>query len=150
LLTSVVLVRHIDSIDPRGRVMLWSVAGYGLATVVFGVSLNFPLTFACLALTGATDTVSMVIRNIIRQLNTPDALRGRMTSVNMIFFMGGPQLGEMEAGLLAQMFGAPISVISGGIACVLATGWVAARTPMLRAYRREPASVPAPVPTPLS
>ena len=65
---------------------------------MFGLSRSFWLTFVCLALTGATDTVSMVIRNIIRQLETPDRLRGRMTGVNMVFFMGGPQLGELEAG----------------------------------------------------
>ena len=118
-----------------------AVAAYGVATIVFGWSRSFPLTYLCLAVTGATDTVSMVIRNIIRQLGTPDAMRGRMTSVSMIFFMGGPQLGELEAGLVAQRWGAPWSVISGGIACVLATAWVAWRTPMLRAYRRE-ASAP--------
>ena len=90
--------------------LLWAVAGYGLATVVFGLSRSFWLTFVCLALTGATDTVSMVIRNIIRQLETPDRLRGRMTGVNMVFFMGGPQLGELEAGAVANWFGAPFSV----------------------------------------
>ena len=78
-------------------------------------------------LTGATDTVSMVIRNIVRQLETPDRLRGRMMGVNMVFFMGGPQLGELEAGAVANWLGAPFSVISGGIGCLLATGWVAAR-----------------------
>ena len=148
LVTSVVLVRNIDRIEHRGRVMLWSVAGYGLATVVFGVSPAFWITFACLAVTGATDTVSMVIRNIIRQLNTPDELRGRMTSVNMIFFMGGPQLGELEAGLVAHGFGAVASVVSGGIGCMVATAWVAARTPMLRGYRREPPGPTAPSPGP--
>jgi MFS family permease len=137
LLTSVALVPLIDRIQRRGVTMLWAVMGYGLATVIFGLSRSFALTFACLALTGATDTVSMVIRNIIRQLNTPDAMRGRMTSVNMIFFMGGPQLGEMEAGLVANLWGAPFSVVSGGIACLLATGWVAGATPALRGYRRE-------------
>ncbi len=137
LVASVALVPLIDRIDRRGTTMLWSVFGYGLATVVFGVSQTFALTFLCLALTGATDTVSMVIRNIVRQLNTPDALRGRMTSVNMIFFMGGPQLGELEAGLVANLWGAPISVVSGGLGGLIATGWVAARTPALRAYRRS-------------
>ena len=137
ILTSLVLVRRVDRIDRRGATMLWAVIGYGLATVVFGVSRSFALTFVCLALTGATDTVSMVIRNIIRQLNTPDHIRGRMTSVNMIFFMGGPQLGEMEAGAVASLWGAPFSVVSGGVACVLATLWTAWRTPSLRAYRRE-------------
>ncbi len=119
--------------------MLWAVAGYGLATVVFGLSRDFALTFVCLALTGATDTVSMVIRNVIRQLATPDAMRGRMTSVNMMFFMGGPQLGELEAGLVANAWGAPALGGDGGLGCLLATGWVALRTPMLRGYRREPA-----------
>src|SRR5258706_155470 len=137
LLTSVALVPLIDRIDRRGATMLWAVVGYGLATVVFGLSRSFGITFLCLALTGATDTVSMVIRNIIRQLNTPDAMRGRMTSVNMIFFMGGPQLGELEAGLVANACGAPLSVVTGGLGCIIATAWVAARTPSLRAYRRE-------------
>jgi MFS family permease len=137
LLASAALVPLIDRIDRRGPALLWGVLGYGLATVVFGISRSFPVTFLCLALTGATDTVSMVIRNIIRQLNTPDSMRGRMTSVNMIFFMGGPQLGELEAGLVAQGWGAPLSVVTGGVGCVLATAWVALRTPALRAYRRE-------------
>ena len=137
LITSAALVPLTDLIDRRGAVMLWSVLGYGIATIVFGLSRGFWLTFLCLGLTGATDTVSMVIRNIIRHLNTPDGMRGRMTSVNMIFFMGGPQLGELEAGLVANAWSAPISVVTGGIGCVLATAWVARTTPVLRAYRRS-------------
>lgn len=69
----------------------------------------------------AADTVSTVIRSTLRQLLTPDHLRGRMTSVNMVFFMGGPQLGELEAGLVAALLGAPFSIVSGGIATVLLT-----------------------------
>jgi len=137
MLTSLALVPLLERIDRRGAAMLWAVLGFGIATVAFGISRSFALTFVCLALTGATDTVSMVIRNVIRQLNTPDAMRGRMTGVNMVFFMGGPQLGELEAGLVANAWGAPFSVISGGIACILATGVVAAQTPALRAYRRD-------------
>jgi len=137
VLASVVMVRLVDRIDRRGQTLLWAVFGYGAATVAFGLSRNFWLTFACLALTGATDTVSMVLRNIIRQLTTPDHLRGRMTSVNMIFFMGGPQLGELEAGLVANWLGAPISVITGGVGCLLVTAWIALKTPALRAYRRD-------------
>ncbi len=64
---------------------------------------------------GAADSVSTIIRNTIRQLQTPDYIRGRMTSINQIFFMGGPQLGEVEAGVVAQLFGAPFAIISGGI-----------------------------------
>ena len=83
---------------------------------------------------GASDAVSMVIRNLVRQLETPDDLRGRMVGVNMVFFMGGPQLGELEAGLVAHAWGAPLSVITGGVACMLATAFIAWRTPELRRY----------------
>ena len=137
VLTSILLVRWAEHIEKRGLVLLWAVVVYGLATVAFGFSRNFALTFACLAVTGAADTVSMVIRNIVRQLHTPDAMRGRMTSVNMIFFMGGPQLGELEAGLVANMWSAPVSVITGGLGCILANAYVAWRTPELRRYRRD-------------
>jgi predicted MFS family arabinose efflux permease len=111
-----------------------SVAVFGLATMLFGVSRSFPLTFFALAVTGAADGVSTILRNTIRQLQTPDHLRGRMTSVNQIFFMGGPQLGELEAGLVAQWLGAPASVVTGGLGCVLAVLWVARRFPSLRTY----------------
>lgn len=135
------MVRASDRIERRGHVLLWAVAVYGLATVVFGFSRVFWVTFLCLAVTGAADTVSMVFRNIIRQLATPDRMRGRMTSVNMIFFMGGPQLGEFEAGLVAQAVSAPVSVITGGIGCLIATAVTAWRTPALRSYRRDEAPV---------
>jgi MFS family permease len=140
--TSAALVPLADRIERRGPTLLWAVAGYGLATVVFGLSRSFWLTFGCLMLTGATDTVSMVIRNIVRQLETPDRLRGRMMGVNMVFFMGGPQLGEFEAGTVANWFGAPFSVISGGLGCLIATGWVSASTPALRRYRRDRTAPP--------
>jgi hypothetical protein len=136
IVTSAVMVKTVDGIDRRGRVLMWAVIGYGLATVAFGLSRSFWLSFVCLALTGATDTVSMVFRNLIRQLETPDHLRGRMVGVNMVFFMGGPQLGELEAGLVAHWLGAVVSVVSGGIACVAATAWIAAATPALRRYRK--------------
>jgi MFS family permease len=129
LAASVVMVRRAATIERRGRVLVWAIVGYGLATIVFGLSQSFLLTFACLALVGAADTVSTVVRNIIRQLSTPDHLRGRMTSVNMIFFMGGPQLGELEAGIVAQFFGAPLAVVSGGAACLAATAIIVQRTP---------------------
>lgn len=128
-----------DRIRRRGPVLLWAVALYGAATVGFGFSRTFWMTFACLALTGAADTVSMVIRNVVRQLETPDRLRGRMMGINMIFFVGGPQLGEVEAGALANWLGAPFSVISGGIGCLVATAWVAATTPELVRYHAPPA-----------
>ncbi len=136
--TSAAMVPLTDRIERRGPMLLWAVGGYGLATVVFGLSRSFWLTFFCLAMTGASDTVSMIIRNIVRQLETPDRLRGRMTGVNMVFFMGGPQLGELEAGAVANWLGAPFSVVSGGVGCLIAVASVAFVTPALRHYRREP------------
>ena len=137
LIMSAVMVPLTERIDHRGKVLIWAVVGHGIATVMFGFSTGFWVAFLALALTGATDTVSMVIRNIVRQLETPDRLRGRMTGVNMVFFIGGPQLGELEAGLVANWFGAPFSVNSGGIGCLLATAWITSITPPLRRYRRE-------------
>ncbi len=116
--------------------LLISVAVYGVATALFGLSTTFFLSYFFFALTGAGDTVSTVIRGTIRQLRTPDRLRGRMTSVNMIFFTGGPQLGELEAGLVAAAFGAPAAIVSGGILTVLLTGWIAWKYPRLREYTR--------------
>jgi MFS family permease len=124
----------------QGVVLLVSVAIYGLATAVFGIATSFALAFVMLALTGAGDTVSTVIRGTIRQIMTPDHLRGRMTGVNMIFFMGGPQLGELEAGFVAAAFGAPFAILTGGIATVLLTGWIAWKYPRLRDYTSDTAA----------
>jgi MFS family permease len=90
---------------------------------------------------GASDTVSMIIRNTIRQLQTPDYIRGRMTSINQIFFMGGPQLGEVEAGVVAQLFGPVFAIVSGGVGCILATAWIARRWPQLRKYNGDEAVI---------
>jgi len=136
VLTSLTLAAIVEHIDQRGRVLVSSVVIYGAVTAAFGVSRVLWLSFLCLMLAGAADTVSTVLRNVLRQLETPDELRGRMTSVNMMFFMGGPQLGEVEAGLVAQRFGPVVAVVSGGIGCVLAAVWLAVRTPSLLRYRR--------------
>jgi MFS family permease len=123
----------------QGKVLLWAVVAYGVATIVYGLSRSFVLTLVALASTGLADVVSTVIRQTLRQILTPDSLRGRMTSVNMIFFMGGPQLGEMEAGLLASAFtpvavGITVSIVSGGLATLLAAGYVAGATTIVRRY----------------
>jgi MFS family permease len=135
--TSVAMIPITPRIVRRGPVLLWAIVFFGLATVGFGLSRSFWLTFLCLALTGATDTISIIIRNIVRQLETPDRLRGRMIGVNMVFFIGGPQLGEFEAGSVASWLGATVSVVTGGIGSLIATAWVAASTPALRHYRAE-------------
>jgi MFS family permease len=139
---SAAMVLLTSRINRRGPVLLWAVGLYGLATVIFGFSRSFWITFSALALTGVADTVSMVIRNIVRQLETPDRLRGRMIGVNMVFFVGGPQLGELEAGAVANWLGAPFSVVSGGLGCMLAVAWLAAATPELRRYRALPVTTP--------
>jgi MFS family permease len=136
VLASVAMLAAVDRIDRRGPALLLAVTVYGLATVGFGLSGSFVPMLLCLAATGAADTVSGVMRNLIRQLETPDHLRGRMVGVNMIFFQGGPQLGELEAGLVANWLGAPFAVVSGGLLCLVATGWLVATTPRLRHYRR--------------
>ena len=135
MLASVAMLPIIRHLTRQGTTLLWAVALYGLSTVVFGLSHAFWLTFACLAVSGAADSVSAIIRNLVRQLETPDAMRGRMIGVNMVFFLGGPQLGELEAGLVAQWAGARLSVITGGVGCLAATAIVAAITPQLRHYR---------------
>jgi MFS family permease len=109
---------------------------------MFGLSTSFWLSLLMLAGVGAADTISTVIRNTIRQLRTPDELRGRMVSVNMLFFMGGPQLGEFEAGVVARLAGGPFSVWSGGVLCMVAVALLVWRVPALRTYD-EHAAVPA-------
>lgn len=145
LVAGIVLI-FIRTIPRQGAVLLISVLIYGLATIAFGFSTTFILAFLALAGTGAADTVSTVIRNTVRQLNTPDYIRGRMVSVNMVFFMGGPQLGELEAGLVAGWLGAPFSVVSGGIGCIIAVLWVARQWPMLWHFDQQPEPSPAPQP----
>lgn len=117
-----------------GLPLLLAVIAFGLATVGFGLSRNVPLAFLFLAGTGLTDTISMTLRHQILQLLTPDALRGRVTAANQVFVQGGPQLGQLEAGAVAAAFGAPISVASGGIACVITVLIIALAVPAIRRY----------------
>ncbi len=121
----------------QGKVLLVAVGVYGIATLLFGLSRSFFLSLIFLCLTGIGDVVSAVIRNTIRQMTTPDHLRGRMTSINMIFFMGGPQLGEVEAGFLAASIGTPASVIVGGMGTLVTTTIIAALIPKLRNYHGD-------------
>jgi MFS family permease len=136
VLSSAVMVRLVSRIRRRGVVLLSAVAVYGLATIVFGLARTFWPMFLALAATGSADTVSAVLRNVVRQFETPDRLRGRMVGISMLFFMGGPQLGEFESGIAAQWLGAGPAVIVGGVASLLTTAWIAWRSPALRAYRR--------------
>ncbi|MBI5951631.1 MAG: MFS transporter [Chloroflexi bacterium] len=132
-----IIVSQLPNLRKQGLLFFGSVFVFGAATILFGVSTTFILAMVALFLVGAGDTVSAIIRNTIRQLNTPDHIRGRMTSVNQIFFMGGPQLGEVEAGLVAAAFGVPFAIVSGGIGCILGLGFVAWKFPQLINYNGD-------------
>lgn len=128
------LMARIGTFQRQGRLVVVSVAIFGLATAAFGISRVFWLSFLMLAIAGAADTVSTVLRQTIRQLATPNYLRGRMTSINMMFFMGGPQLGELEAGLVAALIGAPLSVVTGGLGSLICACIAAVKSKSLMDY----------------
>jgi len=127
------------NLQRQGLLIVISVAAFGLATILFGVSTSFWLTMLALILIGVFDGLSTIIRNTVRQLLTPDAMRGRMMSITQIFFKGGPQLGEVEAGLMAQAFGVSFAIISGGVGCVAAAFVVAKKFPQLWKYNGDEA-----------
>ena len=136
------IISQRPTLRRQGTLLLGAVVIFGAATILFGLSQAFALTMLALILIGAADTVSTILRNTIRQLQTPDAMRGRMTSINQIFFTGGPQLGEIEAGLVAEAFGVPFAILSGGVGCILAVTAITLRWPQLRRYNGdEPVAV---------
>jgi hypothetical protein len=124
------------TIDRQGALVIGMVGVYGMATVLFGLSASLPLAMLCLAFTGAADMVSTVMRQTIRTLATPDEMRGRLAGVSVLFQVGGPQLGDVEAGVLARRFGDRESVVIGGVASMLVAG-VYALTSRLKGYRHE-------------
>ncbi len=132
-----VIVSQFNSVRRQGLLLTGAVVVFGMATILFGLSRIYALVFFALALAGAADSVSTIIRNTIRNLNTPDSLRGRMTGVNQIFFMGGPQLGEVEAGAAAQAFGIPFAIFSGGIGTILIVALIVAKWPVLIRYNGD-------------
>jgi MFS family permease len=130
-------IAHQHNLRRQGMVLLVSVGFYALGTIVFGFSRLFIISFLALVVVGAGDSISTILRNTIRNLETPDYIRGRMTSVNMIFFMGGPQLGDFEAGMLAGYMGAPFSVVTGGVATLFVIAIMAKKLPIMRRYDRH-------------
>lgn len=130
---------QVRTIRRQGITFIVAVMLFGLATIGFGLAQNLAWAIIALMLIGASDSVSMIIRNTIRQLQTPDYIRGRMISINQIFFMGGPQLGEIEAGLVAQFAGARFAIVSGGMGCMIAVAWIARRWPSLLKYNGDEA-----------
>ena len=120
-----------------GRALLGAVLGFGLATIVFGLSRWFALSLAAFVVAGMADQVSVVARATILQLTTPAELRGRVNSVNMVFVGASNELGAAESGFLAALTSATFSVVAGGVACLAALGIIGARVPALRRYRVE-------------
>ncbi len=120
-----------------GRLLLIAVAGFGLATIVFGASTFLPVSVFAYAMVGMADQISMVMRQTMIQLNTPNALRGRVTGLSSIFISASNELGALESGLVAAAFGAAFAVVSGGLACLLVVGLIAWRVPTLRRYTRS-------------
>jgi MFS family permease len=140
------VISQLPELRRQGQLFLGSVVVFGAATVVFGVSISLAMAWFTLAVIGAADSVSTIIRNTIRQLQTPDHIRGRMTSVNQIFFQGGPQLGEVEAGVAAHFLGAPLAIVTGGIGCIVGMGLIVRKWPLLLTYNGDehlPAGAPA-------
>ena len=132
--TMAVLMAHLPPLRRAGQVLLISVAGFGLATVIFGLSKNFWLSLAMLFLTGAFDNISVVVRHTMVQLLTPDEMRGRVSAVNGMFINASNEIGRFESGTVAGLFGPVFSVVSGGIGCLIVVGAVALRSPELRRF----------------
>lgn len=132
--TAGLVISQFTGLRKQGPLFLIAVGIFGLATIFFGLANSFNAAFAALLLVGAADTVSTIIRNTIRQLQTPDEIRGRMTSINQIFFQGGPQLGEVEAGIAASLGGVPFALISGGFGTLLAAALIVRKWPELWRY----------------
>lgn len=133
IITGLAMAR-LGTLKKQGFLVIVSIGVFGAATIAFGLSRVFWFSLLMLAIAGGADTISTILRQTIRQLATPNKLRGRMTSINMIFFMGGPQLGEVEAGTVAALVGAPLSVVTGGAACLIAAAIALGTARNLRRY----------------
>lgn len=132
------LMSMMGQIRRAGLWVMIGVAIFSVATIVFAVSTNFWLSAAMLALEGVGNTISVVLRGTISQLVTPDHLRGRVSSVNMLFTLGGPQLGQFRAGAVAEVVGAEWSALSGGLATLAVTLALAVGAPAVRTYEILP------------
>ena len=128
------LIAHMPPMKRAGRSMLWAVAGFGVATIVFGLSRSFWLSFAMLAVTGALDNISVVVRHTLVQALPPDSMRGRVAAVNGVFIGASNELGGMESGLTAAWWGPVASVVFGGVMTVVVVAVVAWLWPQVRNF----------------
>jgi MFS family permease len=130
-LVMAVTLAHLPPLRRPGLAMLLAVAGFGLATIGFGLSRSFTLSFVLLLLTGALDNISVVVRHTLMQVLAPDEMRGRVAAVNTVFISSSNELGEFESGLTASWWGPVWSVVVGGIGTVVVVLLVVARWPDL-------------------
>jgi MFS family permease len=145
LITAQVLA-HRPPFRRAGRALLWSVAGFGVATIVFGFSTHFALSLGALLALGAFDAVSVVIRHVLVQVRTPEDLRGRVAAVNSVFIESSNELGGFESGAVAHLVSPVFSAVSGGVGTLVVVAAIAWRFPALRALGElhEPADGAAP------
>jgi MFS family permease len=118
-LVMAIVLAHRPPLRRAGPALLVAVAGFGLATIVFGLSTNYWLSLAMLIVTGALDNISVVVRGTLMQMLTPDEMRGRVAAVNTIFISSSNELGAFESGITAWAFGPVVSVVGGGIGTIL-------------------------------
>ena len=135
-LLSALLLAHRPPLEKAGPALLWAVTGFGVATIVFGFSRAFFLSWFMLFLCGAFDNVSVVVRQTLVQLLTPDQKRGRVSAVNSLFIGTSNELGGFESGFVAHCFGAVFSVVSGGVGTILVVLIVALVWPEVRRFGR--------------
>jgi len=131
-LCTALVMAHLPPMKRAGRNLLVAVAGFGAATIVFGLSTSFWLSMAMLCLTGAFDNVSVVVRHTLVQMLTPDEMRGRISAVKSVFIGSSNELGGLESGMVAHFFGPVASVVSGGIGTMLVVCGAAGFLPGLR------------------
>ncbi|QXE22508.1 major facilitator superfamily MFS_1 [Richelia sinica FACHB-800] len=113
------LLVYLPPIQKAGPALLWSVVGFGVVTIIFGFSRWMWLSLLMLALSGALDSISVVVRHTLVQIRTPDHLRGRVAAINSVFISASNELGGFESGAVAALFGPVFSVVSGGIGTIL-------------------------------
>jgi MFS family permease len=128
------VIAHLPPMKKAGRNLLLAVAGFGVATIVFGLSRSFPLSLVMLLLTGAFDNISVVVRSTLVQVLTPDSMRGRVSAVNNVFIGASNELGGFESGLAARMIGLIPSVVAGGIGTIVVVLSVAGVWPQVRKF----------------
>ncbi len=116
------------TVQRQGMTVVIMIALYGLFTILFGLAGNLWIAAVCLAAVGASDMISTVLRQTIRQLSTPDEMRGRMNATSSLFHISGPQLGDFEAGAVARLWGERVSIVLGGVLCLfVAAHWTRSR-----------------------